>query len=224
MRFHNIATLVSLSIFSLNSNSSEALVSVQVDKGVYETNSTSGGNITSARGSILIESESGSFHRAFVNSAIDASSDPSGDQENYLNAEYNLGTFWYPKASANDFSVWTGIGHWELDDSIGNAGNVERNSRVLYMPIGFEGALSVSYPSFYFVFGADMKLGIDGTVEVSGVKESNSSSFGYSSWLGIDFQFESGNALELRFEYTSIEIDASDYEFASNLVSFGYRF
>lgn len=224
MRLHNIAALTSLSLVSLHSYSSEALISLQVNKGVYETNTTSSGDMLSARGSLLIESETGSFHRAIVHGAIDASSDPSNDQERYFNAEYNIGTFWYPKASANDYSVWTGVGHWELEDAIGNAGNIDRNTRLLYMPLGFEGALPISYPSSYFVFGADVKLGIDGTVEVNGIKESNASSIGYSAWLGADYQFESGSAVEIRFEYTGIDIDASDYEFKSTLISLGYRF
>jgi hypothetical protein len=224
MRLHNIAALASLSMVSLHSYSSEALISLQVNQGVYETNTTSGGQMTSARGSLLIESETGFFHRATVHTAIDAISDPSGEQERYLNAEYNLGTFWYPKASANDYSIWSGIGHWEHEDSIGNAGNVDRTARALYMPLGFEGAMPVSYPTSYFVFGADVKLGIDSTVEVNGVKESDASSIGYSAWLGMDFQFDSGSALEIRLEYTGIEIDASDYEFTSNLISLGYRF
>lgn len=224
MRLHNFAALALLSLVSMHSHSSEALISIQVNQGMYETNTTSSGDMLSVRGSLLIESETGSFHRAIVHGAIDASSGPGNDQERYLNAEYNIGNFWYPKASATDYSIWTGVGHWELEDLIGNTGNVDRNSRLLYMPLGFEGALPISYPSSYFVFGADVKLGIDGTVEVNGVKESNASSLGYSAWLGLDYQFESGNALEIRFEYTKINIDASDYEFKSNLVSLGYRF
>ena len=224
MRLHKIAALASLSIVSLHSHSSEALISLQANQGVYETNTTSGGEMTSVRGSILIESETGDFHRATIHSAIDATSDPGRDQERYLNAEYNLGTFWYPKASASDYSIWSGIATWQHEDSIGNAGNVDRSARSLYIPLGFEGALPVSYPSSYFVFGADVKLGIDSTVEVNGVKEANASAIGYSAWLGMDFQFESGNALEFRFEYTGFEIDASDYEFTSNLISLGYRF
>lgn len=224
MQLHKIA-VVALTTFSASGfASNEALISLQVSKSAYETDSSSGGDQISLNGNILLESRDGSFHRAELHSSIDATSSPGKGDDSLLNFEYNIGKFWYPKASANDYSIWSGLGHWEFKDSVGTGVAFDRSASVLYIPLGFEGGNPISYPNIYFIYGADIKGVIDSTIKIGNNKDSDISGFGYSAWLGVDYHLDSGNAFEFRLSYENIDLDSSDYEYKSSQLTMGFRF
>lgn len=223
MKIHYIAFIASASV-ATQVSASEPLITLQHLNGVYETNQSRGGELSAINASILIESPNGSFHRSKISRSYDATSSPGNKSDKLMNIEYNLGSFWYPKATANDYSIWSGLGHWEFDDSIGIGGSTKRNGKVVYIPLGFEGATPISYPSLYFVYGTDIKAVVTGTIDVDGTKDQDASGFGYSVWFGADYQFNDGTIFEVKFFYDKIEIDSSGYELSSNNLSAGYRF
>lgn len=223
MLMRNI-TFLSFLIFSSTSFSSEALVNFRINKALYETGETSGGEQLSISGSVLLESKNGIFNRAKVNSSISGSSSPGNKDNSFLNFDYNIGKYWYPRATANDFSIWSGFGHWELNDYVGAAGSFERNARALYIPLGLEAGLPISYPTVYFIFGGEIRGVINSSLNVEDESDSSVPGFGYSAWAGLDYQFNSGTAIELRLSYNEISLYSSDYEYKSNQLSIGYRF
>jgi hypothetical protein len=210
------------SIATAPSYANEPLITLQLSQGSYKTNDSKDGTLYSVHAKILIESDTGSFHRAAVNGSFDSSASTSVGSDRLQNIEYNLGTFWYPKASANDYSIWSGLGHWQLTDT--TSATEERIGKIAYIPLGFEGGSIISDSHYYFVYGADIKALVSSTVEINSVRIKEASGYGYALWLGFDHQFEDGTVFEMKLKRDKVVIDEADYEFSSNNLILGYRF
>jgi hypothetical protein len=208
------------SIIGSTAYANDPLISLQASQGSFETNDSSDGVIYSIHASLLVETPTGSFHKANLSGSYDSTSS-TGSTNELLNIEYQIGTFWYPKASANDYSMWMGLGQWQFTDQ---SGGDKRIGKATYIPLGFEGGSIITDSQYYFIYGADIKAMASTTVELNSIRVKEASGYGYSAWLGFDYQYEDGTALELRLKTDKIKIDEASYEFTSNNLAIGYRF
>lgn len=219
---HILALLFTCSTSSVLA--SEAYISLGASQSVYETDATSGGRMTSLLFGVESENAAGQFHRLNLQGALAAESSPGSGDDEYLSIEYGIGKYWYPRASAQDYSIWAGLGQWSMKDAIGTSGGVERKSRALYFPVGFEAAIPVTSSSTYFVYGGSVHLVIDGTIETPSATISNKGGYGYSGWLGFDFRWSDTTMIETRLNLTKRTIDEGDFELTDNNLSLSVRF
>ena len=152
---------------------------------LYEYSPEAGGSYDGGLGLLNLEFEMedgmGNFHRAWISHSV--YDDVSDMDVTLTQAVYRIGKYYYPKAEPTDFSIWTGIGYWELerkwDDALYHVeveGGVmvtetQREDKYLYLPIGLEYATPIdnrgSWPEgfgaqrnhhHFFVMGLEANL------------------------------------------------------------------
>jgi hypothetical protein len=209
----------------LSALANDAYLTIGAQQSVYDTGQTSEGRATNVSLALTSENRSGFWHGITGEVSIAASSSPGDNKNALINAEYRMGKYWYPRASASDFSLWGGLGYWTLDDAIGNAGNQERTTKALYVPLGIESGIPVIQGNTYFVYGGSLMLIFDGSVQSSMKDDSERGGTGFTGWAGFDFRHSRETLIETRFIARRLKIDGdSDFTFNQNSLSLSVRF
>lgn len=216
-----IAAVVIFSLpFMANAAALEPLVNLNVIESFYKSDSVDSGRATLLSIGVLVESESGSFHKLGYSKSVTGRSD-SSSSDDFEDVSYRLGKSWYPRFSGKDFSIFSGLGLATNEED--NAQH--REVRILYFPIGFEGGIPLSNPKNYFTYGAEASWVINSTQAINRVTTNKDvGGFGYSLWLGMDFRLGRTTSLETRLMAKGWDIDNSAYELQSYEVSLGLRF
>lgn len=125
----NLAIAANLAVaIPFSANAIEPLFDIGIGATQYKTDDTKDGSAYTVRAGVLVETDQGQFHRFKYTRSIKTESEFNGleiKDDKLEDVRYNIGKAWYPRNHASDYTMWTGLGHFALQNDMSVSNNLE---------------------------------------------------------------------------------------------------